>query len=117
MVEAVVSALFTAPFSEPNMGEAQEIFVGWTKDSRKKKNIHRCICKGVGEEIEGISPLRDKSPIIKILEHQRLKRPQRPSDNPLFDLQKRNLREGVTDCTRMGGRRERWQLPSKAKSL
>ena len=96
MVEAVVSALFTTPFSEHNMGEAQEIFVGWTKDSRKKKNIHGCICKGVGEEIEGISPLRDKNPIIKILEHQRLKRPQRPSDNPLFDLQKRNLREGVT---------------------
>lgn len=105
---AIVSSLSTTPFSEPNVAEVQEISVGWTKDSRKKKNIQGCTCKGVGEEIEGISPLTDKSPIIKTLEHQRLKGPQRPSNNPLFDLQKRNLREGVTGWIRMGGRRERW---------
>lgn len=67
-------ALFTTPSPEPSVVEAQEGFVGWMKDPRKKKNIPLqsaeglgWISKGVGEKVGGISPLRDKSSRIKHL--------------------------------------------------
>lgn len=66
------------------------------------------VSKRAGEKVEGSSPQGTRVLEFRIPEHQSLKGHQRPANNPLSDLQMRNLREGATGWTRMGGRRKRW---------